>query len=331
MCEQPPYSMLVRGIEADVLPTCGRYGMGVIPWSPLAGGWLSGRWRKGQEAPTSSRAERLPQRFDLSLPGNQRKLEAAEALAQLAEEAGMTLIELAIAFVIRHPAVTRRSSARARWSSSSPSSPPPTSTLTDDVLDRIDEIVPPGHEPQPGRRRLVEPGARAGRAAPLMAKRSAGILLYRERDGAREVLLVHPGGPFWAQARTPARGRSPRASTRTATTRARARCASSRRSSARRSRPAPSWPSSATVRQTERQGHHRLRAPRATSTPTRSRSNTFTIEWPPRSGRTQEFPEVDRAGWFGLDEAREKLNPAQAELWYGSPHCVDSAGQPPAP
>src|SRR3954447_21173992 len=60
-CEQPPYSILVRGIEAEVLPTCRRYGMGVIPWSPLAGGWLSGRYRKGEDLPQSRRAERLPQ------------------------------------------------------------------------------------------------------------------------------------------------------------------------------------------------------------------------------------------------------------------------------
>src|SRR5882762_5706919 len=72
VCEQPPYSMLARQVEADVLPTCKRYGMGVIPWSPLGGGWLSGKWRKGQEAPESTRANRLPQRYDLSLPGNQR-------------------------------------------------------------------------------------------------------------------------------------------------------------------------------------------------------------------------------------------------------------------
>jgi aryl-alcohol dehydrogenase-like predicted oxidoreductase len=106
MCEQPPYSLLVRGIEADVLPVCRRYGMGVISWSPLAGGWLSGRWRKGQEPPGSSRSRRLPHRFDLSIPGNQRKLEAVEQLARLAEEAGMTLIEMALAFAIDHPAVT---------------------------------------------------------------------------------------------------------------------------------------------------------------------------------------------------------------------------------
>src|ERR687887_1424558 len=106
VCEQPPYSMLVRGVEAEVLPVCQQYRMGVIPWSPLAGGWLSGRYRKGAEPPTSTRAGRIPRRYDLSLPENQRKLEAADRLAQLAEEAGMTLIEMAIAFVIRHPAVT---------------------------------------------------------------------------------------------------------------------------------------------------------------------------------------------------------------------------------
>src|SRR3954466_14277746 len=106
VCEQPPYSILVRGIEADVLPTCARYGMGVIPWSPLAGGWLSGRYRKGEDQPESTRAQRLPQRYDLSLPGNRAKLEAAAALARLADDSGHTLIEIALAFVIRHPAVT---------------------------------------------------------------------------------------------------------------------------------------------------------------------------------------------------------------------------------
>src|SRR5438067_13317260 len=73
--EQPPYSMLIRAIENDLLPTCARYGMGVIPWSPRAGGSLSGRWRKGQDAPDSRRAERLPQRYDMSIPANQRKLD----------------------------------------------------------------------------------------------------------------------------------------------------------------------------------------------------------------------------------------------------------------
>ena len=91
MTEQPPYSILVRGIEVDVLPTAEKYGMGVIPWSPLAGGWLTGRYRKGQDVPTSRRAQRLPGRYDLSNPGNRAKLEAAEELALLAEDAGLSL------------------------------------------------------------------------------------------------------------------------------------------------------------------------------------------------------------------------------------------------
>ena len=82
VCEQPPYSMLVRGIETDVLPTCRRHGMGVIPWSPLAGGWLSGRYRLDTDVPASRRAERIPARYDMSLPGNQVKLEKADALAE---------------------------------------------------------------------------------------------------------------------------------------------------------------------------------------------------------------------------------------------------------
>src|SRR4051794_17273218 len=104
--EQPPYSILVRGIEADVLPVTRQFGMGVLPWSPLAGGWLTGRYRKGREIPHSRRSERIPQRYDMSLPANQEKLEAADALAVLAEEAGLSLVHLAIAFVLEHPAVT---------------------------------------------------------------------------------------------------------------------------------------------------------------------------------------------------------------------------------
>ena len=106
VCEQPPYSILARGIEADVLPACRDLGMGVIAWSPLAGGWLSGRWRKDAEDLTSRRAAMIPQRYDLSIPANQAKLEAADALARLADETGVSLIHLALAFVIRHPAVT---------------------------------------------------------------------------------------------------------------------------------------------------------------------------------------------------------------------------------
>jgi aryl-alcohol dehydrogenase-like predicted oxidoreductase len=144
VCEQPPYSILVRGIEADVLPTCARYGMGVIPWAPLASGWLSGRWRKGAEHPGSTRAERLPARYDLSLPDNQRKLDAAEQLAQLADEAGMSLIELALAFVLSHPAVTAPIIGPRTMEHLESQLPAADVVLDAALLDRIDEIVPPG-------------------------------------------------------------------------------------------------------------------------------------------------------------------------------------------
>jgi aryl-alcohol dehydrogenase-like predicted oxidoreductase len=142
--EQPPYSILVREIEKDVLPTCQRHGMGVIPWSPLAGGWLSGRYRAGEDVPESHRANRIPGRYDMSLPGNQRKLEAADALAKLAEEAGMTLIELALAFVIRHPAVTAAIIGPRTMEHLESQLTAAEIELSEELLDRIDEIVPPG-------------------------------------------------------------------------------------------------------------------------------------------------------------------------------------------
>ncbi len=144
VCEQPPYSLLVRGIEADVLPVCERYGMGVIPWSPLAGGWLTGRWRKGQEPPESTRAQRIPARYDLSRPENQAKLEAADALARLAEEAGMTLIHLALAFVVNHPAITAAIVGPRTMEQLESQLGAVDVRLDGSVLDRIDEIVPPG-------------------------------------------------------------------------------------------------------------------------------------------------------------------------------------------
>jgi aryl-alcohol dehydrogenase-like predicted oxidoreductase len=143
VCEQPPYSILVRGIEADVLPTCQRHGMGVIPWSPLAGGWLSGKWRKGAADPTSSRAKRVPARYDLSVPGNQQKLEAADALGALADEAGIPLPHMAVAWVINNPAVTSAIIGPRTMEQFTSQLGAAEVQLSDDVLDRIDEIVPP--------------------------------------------------------------------------------------------------------------------------------------------------------------------------------------------
>jgi aryl-alcohol dehydrogenase-like predicted oxidoreductase len=144
VCEQPPYSLLVRGIERDVLPVAQQYGMGVIPWSPLAGGWLSGKWRKGGDDLTSRRSLMLPERYDLSIPGNQRKLDAADALGQLADDSGMSLIHLAIAFVINHPGVTSAIIGPRTMEQLESQLGAADVTLTPEILDAIDEIVAPG-------------------------------------------------------------------------------------------------------------------------------------------------------------------------------------------
>ena len=145
--EQPPYSLLTRGIEYDVLPTCLRHGIGVLTYSPLAMGWLSGHYRKGQEITgpgSAARVQRFPDRYDLSLPVNQRKLDAADALGALADEAGMTLIQLAIAFVTRHPAVTSAIIGPRTTEHLDSYLAADGIDLPGDVLDRIDEIVLPG-------------------------------------------------------------------------------------------------------------------------------------------------------------------------------------------
>jgi len=147
--EQPPYSLLVRGIEKDVLPVCQQYGLGVIPWSPLAGGWLSGRWRKGVEAPTSTRAQRLPARYDLSKPENQRKLDAADALLRLAEQQGLSLVHLAIAFVLQHPAVSAAIIGPRTIEQLESQLGAADVRLPPEVLDKVDEIVPPGTNVNP--------------------------------------------------------------------------------------------------------------------------------------------------------------------------------------
>ena len=143
ICEQPPYSLLTRGIEADVLPVAESYGMGVIPWSPLAGGWLSGRWST-DNPPESRRAAMIPSRYDMSIPANQRKLEMVDELRALADSAGLSLIEMALAFVIEHPAVTAAIIGPRTTEHLESQLPAADVALSQDVLDRIDEIVPPG-------------------------------------------------------------------------------------------------------------------------------------------------------------------------------------------
>jgi aryl-alcohol dehydrogenase-like predicted oxidoreductase len=141
--EQPPYSILVRGIEEDVLPTTMRHGMGTLTYSPLAGGWLSGRWRK-ETASSPTSAARPSARFDMSSPANQRKLEIVEELAQLAEQGDMTLITMAIAFVLNHRGVTSAIVGPRTMEQLESYLPAADFTLSADVLDRIDELVAPG-------------------------------------------------------------------------------------------------------------------------------------------------------------------------------------------
>jgi aryl-alcohol dehydrogenase-like predicted oxidoreductase len=139
--------MLTRAIEYDVLPTCQRHGMGVMAYSPLAGGWLSGKYRKGQQVSgpgSAARSRRLPERYDASDPSNAAKLDAADALGALAGEAGLTLIQMAVAFVTRHPAVTSAIIGPRAMEHLDGYLAADGIDLSDDVLDRIDEIVPPG-------------------------------------------------------------------------------------------------------------------------------------------------------------------------------------------
>ncbi|PPL17971.1 aldo/keto reductase [Microterricola pindariensis] len=141
--EQPPYSILVRGIEQDVLPTTQRHGMGTLSYSPLAGGWLSGKWRKNA-APSPTSAARPAARFDMASIANQQKLEVVDALARVADEAGITLIELAIAFVINHPGITSAIIGPRTMEQLASQLPAADVTLSTEVLDRIDELVAPG-------------------------------------------------------------------------------------------------------------------------------------------------------------------------------------------
>ncbi|MBO0809124.1 MAG: aldo/keto reductase, partial [Actinobacteria bacterium] len=134
-------------IEYDLLPTCQRHGMGVMAYSPLAGGWLSGRYRKGREASgpgSAARRRGFGGDFDAASPANAAKLDAVDALGSLADEAGLTLVQLAVAFVVRHPAVTSAIIGPRTMEHLDGYLAADGIELSADVLDRIDEIVPPG-------------------------------------------------------------------------------------------------------------------------------------------------------------------------------------------
>ncbi|HCT75489.1 MAG TPA: aldo/keto reductase [Micromonosporaceae bacterium] len=143
--EQPPYSILARGIESSVLPVAQRYGMGVLVWSPLAFGFLTGKYRKDQSVDLSTGRPALrPAQFDPTIPETAAKLEIVEQLVEVADSIGCTLPQLAVAFTIAHPGVTSAILGPRTMEQLEDLLKGASVTLDDATLDRIDEIVPPG-------------------------------------------------------------------------------------------------------------------------------------------------------------------------------------------
>jgi aryl-alcohol dehydrogenase-like predicted oxidoreductase len=142
--EQPPYSILNRSIEREVLPTCRRYGMGVMAWSPLAKGMLTGRYRRDEPRPDTLRAKYFP-----AAMSNEASLDKVEQLIPLAESAGMSLMHMALAFVVAHPALTSAIIGPRTPEQLDGLLAGTEVVLTDEILDRIDEIVPPGVDVAP--------------------------------------------------------------------------------------------------------------------------------------------------------------------------------------
>jgi aryl-alcohol dehydrogenase-like predicted oxidoreductase len=148
--EQPPYSILNRGIESEVLPTAQRFGMGTLVWAPLGQGMLTGRVRKGQRNDLR-RASLFKHLTD------ERRLDVVEQLIPLADEAGMPLTHLAMAFAIAHPGVTSAIVGPRTESHLDDLLAGVDVTLSDEILDRIDEIVPPGTDVGPLDQAYVPP------------------------------------------------------------------------------------------------------------------------------------------------------------------------------
>ncbi|HEY3484447.1 MAG TPA: aldo/keto reductase [Ilumatobacteraceae bacterium] len=156
--EQPPYSILCRGIERDVLPVCQRYAMGVLVWSPLAGGWLTGKYHRGEPTPAGSRGHTNPDHFDLA---NEHKFEAVEQLTKVAGDAGVSLTHLAIAWAANHPAVTTALIGPRTEEQLVELLGAADVRLDDDVLDAIDRIVAPGENVNPADAGWTPPGLSA--------------------------------------------------------------------------------------------------------------------------------------------------------------------------
>ncbi|MET8945811.1 aldo/keto reductase [Streptomyces sp. NPDC004542] len=162
--EQPSYSILQRGVESHVLPVTEQYGLGVLVWSPLASGWLSGAIREGRRA-AGNRSALMPQRFDTTIPSNRARLDAVERLAAVADEAGLTMIQLALGFVTAHPAVTGALIGPRTLEHLHTQLAAADTVLPADVLDAVDQIVAPGadlaaHEKNDTPPALLDPSLR---------------------------------------------------------------------------------------------------------------------------------------------------------------------------
>jgi aryl-alcohol dehydrogenase-like predicted oxidoreductase len=143
--EQPPYSIFVRAIERSVLPTVQKYGMGALVWSPLASGWLTGRYRADTKVDlTVGRPAARPAAFDPANPENRRRVALVEELEKIAAGAGISLTHLAIAFTLAHPAVTSAILGPRTMEQLDDLIAGAEVTLSDDVLDAIDAVNPPG-------------------------------------------------------------------------------------------------------------------------------------------------------------------------------------------
>jgi aryl-alcohol dehydrogenase-like predicted oxidoreductase len=142
--EQPPYSILARGVEASVLPVCEQYDIGVVVWAPLNGGWLTGKYARDEVPPPGSRAQREPDHFDFEGPEHERKLAIVERLRSLADAAGVRLLDLAHAFVLAHRAVASAILGPRTPEQLADALAGADVRLSGDVLDQIDAIVPPG-------------------------------------------------------------------------------------------------------------------------------------------------------------------------------------------
>ncbi|MFB0633376.1 aldo/keto reductase [Streptomyces sp. AB3(2024)] len=156
--EQPPYSVFMRGVERSVLPTAQKYGVGILTWSPLASGWLTGKYRRGGPLELNEfRRTLIPHKFDQSLPGNARKYEVVEDLLRLASDAGLSLTHLALAFVLSHPAVDSAIIGPRTADQLKDLLAAADVELDHAVLDRIDELVPPGTDLNPADADYVPP------------------------------------------------------------------------------------------------------------------------------------------------------------------------------